>query len=132
MAVAHDLHPNYLGTRFALEESGLPPIGVQHHHAHIASCMADNGIDGAVIGVALDGTGYGTDGKIWGGEFLVCDFLEFRAPRPSAIHSSGRRRQRSPPAVAQRAGVSARCIRRPRAFAAAATVPRRRRQSTCA
>ncbi|MGA3241544.1 MAG: carbamoyltransferase HypF [Bryobacteraceae bacterium] len=77
VAVAHDLHPNYLSTRFALEESGLRPIGVQHHHAHIASCMADNGIDGKVIGVALDGTGYGTDGKIWGGEFLVCDFLNF-------------------------------------------------------
>jgi hydrogenase maturation protein HypF len=77
VAVAHDLHPNYLSTRFALEESGLRPIGVQHHHAHIASCMADNGIDGPVIGVALDGTGYGTDGKIWGGEFLVCDFLNF-------------------------------------------------------
>ena len=68
-AVAHDLHPNYLSTRFALEESGLRTIGVQHHHAHIASCMADNGLGfpepaGRVIGVALDGTGYGTDGKI--------------------------------------------------------------------
>jgi len=77
VAVAHDLHPNYLSTRFALRESGLPPIGIQHHHAHIASCMADNGIDGRVIGVALDGTGYGTDGRIWGGEFLVCDFHGF-------------------------------------------------------
>jgi hydrogenase maturation protein HypF len=77
VAVAHDLHPNYLSTRFALRDSGLPPIGVQHHHAHIASCMADNGIEGRVIGVALDGTGYGTDGKIWGGEFLVCDFTGF-------------------------------------------------------
>ncbi len=77
VAVAHDLHPNYLSTRFALEESNLRPIGVQHHHAHIASCMADNGLDGRVIGVALDGTGYGTDGKIWGGEFLVCDFNDF-------------------------------------------------------
>jgi hydrogenase maturation protein HypF len=76
-AVAHDLHPNYLSTRFALEESGLRPIGVQHHHAHIASCMADNGLHDTVIGVAFDGTGYGTDGKIWGGEFLVCDFGEF-------------------------------------------------------
>jgi hydrogenase maturation protein HypF len=76
-AVAHDLHPNYLSTRFALEESNLRPIGVQHHHAHIASCMADNGIQGRVIGVALDGTGYGTDGQIWGGEFLVCDFGGF-------------------------------------------------------
>ncbi|HME07574.1 MAG TPA: carbamoyltransferase HypF [Bryobacteraceae bacterium] len=81
VAVAHDLHPNYLSTRFALEESGLRPglrpIAVQHHHAHIASCMADNGLDGRVIGVALDGTGYGTDGKIWGGEFLTCDFADF-------------------------------------------------------
>lgn len=77
VAAAHDLHPNYLGTRFALERSGLPAIGVQHHHAHIAACMADNGIDGRVLGVSLDGTGYGTDGKIWGGEFLVCDFSGF-------------------------------------------------------
>jgi hydrogenase maturation protein HypF len=77
IAVAHDLHPNYLSTRYALERSGLPPVGVQHHHAHIASCMADNGIDGTVIGVALDGTGYGADGKIWGGEFLLCDFTGF-------------------------------------------------------
>jgi hydrogenase maturation protein HypF len=73
----HDLHPNYLSTRFALEESGLPAIGVQHHHAHIASCMADNGLNGRVIGAALDGTGYGADGKIWGGEFLACDFAGF-------------------------------------------------------
>jgi hydrogenase maturation protein HypF len=77
VAVAHDLHPNYLSARYALERSGLPAISVQHHHAHIASCMADNGIDGTVIGVALDGTGYGADGKIWGGEFLLCDFRGF-------------------------------------------------------
>jgi hydrogenase maturation protein HypF len=76
-AAAYDLHPNYLSSRFALEESGLRPIGVQHHHAHIASCMADNGVRGRVIGVAFDGTGYGTDGRIWGGEFLVCDFGGF-------------------------------------------------------
>ena len=77
VAVAHDLHPHYLSTRFAIEESGLQPIEVQHHHAHIASCMTDNGLDGRVIGVALDGSGYGTDGKIWGGEFLVCGFDDF-------------------------------------------------------
>ena len=77
VAIAHDLHPNYLSTRFAIEESGLQPIGVQHHHAHVASCMADNGLEGRVIGVAFDGSGYGTDGKIWGGDFLVCGFGEF-------------------------------------------------------
>jgi hydrogenase maturation protein HypF len=77
VALAHDWHPNYMSTRFALRESGLPTVGVQHHHAHIASCMADNGLRGRVIGVAFDGTGYGTDGKIWGGEFLACDFRGF-------------------------------------------------------
>jgi hydrogenase maturation protein HypF len=72
--VAHDLHPEYLSTKYARElaEAGLPAIGVQHHHAHIASCLADNERPATeqVIGVALDGTGYGTDGTIWGGEFL--------------------------------------------------------------
>jgi hydrogenase maturation protein HypF len=77
-AAVHDLHPNYLSSRFAREESGLPAIGVQHHHAHIASCMADNGLTGRVIGVALDGTGYGLDGRIWGGEFLTCRYAAFR------------------------------------------------------
>ena len=76
-AVAYDLHPLYLSTRYALGLPGLPATGVQHHHAHIASCMAENGIEGRVIGVAFDGTGYGTDGKIWGGEFLVADFTGF-------------------------------------------------------
>jgi hydrogenase maturation protein HypF len=74
--VAADLHPDYLSTRFA-EKSGLDVIQVQHHHAHIASCMAENGLDEQVIGVALDGTGYGTDGNIWGSEFMVCDFEQF-------------------------------------------------------
>jgi len=72
--VAYDLHPEYLSTKYALEleEDGFPAVGVQHHHAHIASCLADNErpSDERVIGVALDGTGYGTDGAIWGGEFL--------------------------------------------------------------
>jgi hydrogenase maturation protein HypF len=77
VAVAHDLHPQYLSTRFALSLPGVEKIGVQHHHAHIASCMAENRLQGKVIGVALDGTGYGTDGKIWGGEFLVCDDAGF-------------------------------------------------------
>jgi hydrogenase maturation protein HypF len=76
--IAHDLHPDYLSTKYARDrvdaEPGLELIGVQHHHAHIASCLADNGVGDPyerVIGVAFDGTGYGADGTIWGGEFLI-------------------------------------------------------------
>jgi hydrogenase maturation protein HypF len=76
-AIAHDLHPNYMSTRMALASPIARKIAVQHHHAHIASCMAENHLRGTVIGVALDGTGYGTDGKIWGGEFLAADFAGF-------------------------------------------------------
>jgi hydrogenase maturation protein HypF len=76
-AVAYDLHPDYRSTRLALASGIEKKIGVQHHHAHIASCMAENHLDGDVIGVAMDGTGYGTDGAIWGGEFLVADFARF-------------------------------------------------------
>jgi len=72
--IAYDLHPEYLSTKYAreLEESGLPAVGIQHHHAHVASCLADNERpdEERVIGVALDGTGYGTDGAVWGGEFF--------------------------------------------------------------
>lgn len=75
-AVAHDLHPDYASTRLA-REAGLHSIAVQHHHAHVASCMAENRIDGPVIGVALDGTGLGLDGTIWGGELLVADYRSF-------------------------------------------------------
>ncbi|HEY2489133.1 MAG TPA: carbamoyltransferase HypF [Streptosporangiaceae bacterium] len=78
--VAHDLHPEYLSTKYAVDladEAGLDLVGVQHHHAHIASCLADNGEDGPVIGVAFDGTGFGTDGTIWGGEFLVAGLAGF-------------------------------------------------------
>ncbi|HLG94877.1 MAG TPA: carbamoyltransferase HypF [Bryobacteraceae bacterium] len=76
-AVAYDLHPMYLSTKLALAIEGAEKIGVQHHHAHVASCMAENGLTEKVIGVAFDGTGYGTDGKIWGGEFLVADYAGF-------------------------------------------------------
>jgi hydrogenase maturation protein HypF len=76
-AAAYDLHPMYLSTKFALALEGVEKIAVQHHHAHIASCMAENGLSGKVIGVAFDGTGYGTDGKIWGGEFLIADYAGF-------------------------------------------------------
>ncbi|MBZ5609296.1 MAG: carbamoyltransferase HypF [Acidobacteriia bacterium] len=77
VAVAYDLHPMYLSTKLALEMTDVERIGVQHHHAHVASCMAENGITSKVIGVAFDGTGFGADGKIWGGEFLVADFSGF-------------------------------------------------------
>ena len=82
-AIAYDLHPDYLATRYALERAEsqhLRAFGVQHHHAHIAACMAENGLSGEqpVIGVAFDGTGYGDDGKIWGGEFLVADYTGYR------------------------------------------------------
>ncbi|MFC4121107.1 carbamoyltransferase HypF [Nonomuraea zeae] len=75
--VAHDLHPGYLSTRHALELSGVELVGVQHHHAHIASCLADNGDPGPVLGVAFDGPGHGADGTVWGGEFLRADLTSF-------------------------------------------------------
>jgi len=79
--VAHDLHPDYLATRYAQDLAAMTDnirlAGVQHHHAHIVSCLVDNGISGPVIGVAFDGTGYGTDGNLWGGEFLVADYRQF-------------------------------------------------------
>jgi hydrogenase maturation protein HypF len=74
--VAADLHPDYQSVRYA-KKLGLAITGVQHHHAHIASCMAENGLDETVIGLAFDGTGYGTDGNIWGSEFLICDYQDF-------------------------------------------------------
>lgn len=75
--VAYDLHPEYLATRHALELPGVRRVGVQHHHAHIAGVMAEHGVEGPVIGVAFDGTGYGLDGRIWGAEFLLADRADF-------------------------------------------------------
>ena len=68
--VAHDLHPEYLSTKYAMEREGVELIGVQHHHAHLAACLAEHGQTGPAIGAIFDGTGYGPDGTIWGGEFL--------------------------------------------------------------
>jgi len=98
--IAHDLHPDYLATKYAqrrldgrrtTDETPVPRrlVGVQHHHAHIASCLVDNGCPERVIGVAFDGTGLGTDGTVWGGEFLIADCADFErvahfAPFPLA------------------------------------------------
>ncbi len=75
--IVHDLHPGYLSTRWAVEQEKAATLGVQHHHAHLASCMAENAIDEPVIGLILDGTGYGSDGTIWGGEVLIGDYQNF-------------------------------------------------------
>jgi hydrogenase maturation protein HypF len=74
--VAYDLHPEYLSTKYALHLPGKK-VGVQHHFAHMASCLAENGEKGPVIGLSFDGLGYGTDGALWGGEFLVGDYRSF-------------------------------------------------------
>jgi hydrogenase maturation protein HypF len=79
--LVHDLHPDYRSTRYASERAereGMSLLAVQHHHAHMASCMAEHGLAGPVIGVTFDGTGYGTDGTVWGGEFLVGDYSQFQ------------------------------------------------------
>jgi hydrogenase maturation protein HypF len=75
--VVHDLHPEYLSTKYAQQLDGVELLGVQHHHAHVAACLVDNGAAGPAIGVAFDGLGYGTDNTIWGGEFLVADLVSF-------------------------------------------------------
>jgi hydrogenase maturation protein HypF len=74
--IAHDLHPRYMSTQWAMQQS-LPLIAVQHHHAHVVSCMAENFVSDPVIGIALDGTGYGTDGTVWGGEVLISTHASF-------------------------------------------------------
>ena len=75
--IAYDMHPDYLSTRWAMNQQKIEKIPVQHHHAHIVSAMAENKIDGPVVGLSFDGTGYGTDGAIWGGEVLVADERQF-------------------------------------------------------
>lgn len=76
--IAHDLHPDYQSTLYAQEQRDVRIVGIQHHHAHLVSCMAENGIVAPCIGVIFDGIGYGDDGHIWGGEFLLGDFGGYR------------------------------------------------------
>lgn len=76
--VVHDLHPEYLSTKYAMERDECELVGVQHHHAHVASCLAEHGETGPVVGVALDGSGWGADGTMWGGEILIADLCSFR------------------------------------------------------
>jgi hydrogenase maturation protein HypF len=76
--IVHDMHPDYLNTQWAVRQEGIPRLAVQHHHAHIAAVMAENHVSGPVLGLAMDGTGYGPDGTIWGGEILRVDGFEFR------------------------------------------------------
>lgn len=97
--IAADMHPDYVSTKFA-RDCDVPVVAVQHHYAHVASCMAENEIDGNVLGVSWDGTGYGSDGTIWGGEFIVTDeqsftraasFRRFRLPGSAAAIKEPRR-----------------------------------------
>ncbi len=75
--VAHDLHPDYASTAYALEREGAELVGVQHHHAHLAACLAEHGLEGPAVGAIYDGSGYGNDGTVWGGEVLVGDLTGF-------------------------------------------------------
>ncbi len=83
--VAHDLHPEYLSTKYALERDDVELVGVQHHHAHLAACLAEHGVGGTAIGAIFDGTGYGTDATVWGGELLCGDLHSFK--RVGSLHA---------------------------------------------
>ena len=131
--VAHDLHPEYLSTKLAVELD-LPTVGVQHHHAHVAACMVEHGRTAPVLGLAFDGLGYGPDGSLWGGEVLVADLARLRAGGPPGRGADAGRRGRHPRAVAdgRRVGGAGRRAAAPcRARCPASTRRRGRRCSTC-
>src|SRR5204863_33076 len=101
--VAHDLHPEYLATKWALEQDA-ELVGVQHHHAHAAACLAEHGEVGPALALVFDGTGYGTDGTLWGGELLRCDLTSVErvaylepVPRRGGGASARRRLRRHVP-----------------------------------
>ncbi len=112
--VAHDAHPDYVSTRYAMDRSrfdDVPRVAVQHHHAHLASCLADNGTDEPALGITWDGTGWGLDGSIWGGEFLLGDASSFERVahlRPFLLpggEAAVREPRRSAAAVLREAGL---------------------------
>ena len=105
--MAHDLHPDYRSTRWALRRRGLPRVAVQHHHAHVAACLAEHGRTERAIGVAFDGTGCGLDGTAWGGELLVADLRDFRRAGHLRPIAPARRRSGDSRAVAPGAGRAA-------------------------
>ena len=110
--IAHDLHPDYASTRYALKRPEPLRVAVQHHHAHVASAMAEHGLEGPVLGLAWDGTGYGTDGTAWGGELLrvtpgSCERLATLRPLRLAGGDAG-----DPPGLAHRARRARRRLRR--------------------
>ena len=107
--LAADAHPRYRSRAWAVRHAaGRPVRTVQHHHAHVAAVMAEHGHAGPVVGVAFDGTGYGTDGAVWGGEVLVADYRGFRRFAHLRLRAAARRRRGGPPAVPDGAGPPAR------------------------
>ena len=124
--VAHDLHPDYLSTQYALELDGVELLGVQHHHAHLAACLAEHGVTAPAVGAIFDGTGLGADGTVWGGELLVGDLRGYeRAGWLWPVRMPGGAR-RGPPAVADGGRVAA------AAFGEPAAAPRRARRGRLA